>query len=104
MPMAGNLTARKVQTAKPGKDSDGGNLYVVVSPSGSRKWVLRFTWRGLAKEMGLGSVNSVPLSDARERPPRRKQPLGCVDGSKRFWRLRRPRGLGMAKTLPGGAA
>lgn len=65
--MAGNLTARKVETAKQGKYSDGGNLYLVVSETGSRKWVLRFTWRGKAKEMGLGSAVSVPLADARER-------------------------------------
>ncbi|UPT88003.1 tyrosine-type recombinase/integrase [Bradyrhizobium barranii subsp. apii] len=65
--MAGNLTARKVETAKPGKYSDGGNLYLIVAPAGSRKWVLRFTWRGRAKEMGLGSASNVPLADARER-------------------------------------
>ena len=65
--MAGNLTARKVQTAKPGKYSEGGALYLVVSPTGSRKWVLRFIWRGKAKEMGLGSATAVDLADARER-------------------------------------
>jgi integrase len=65
--MAGRLTARKVTTAKAGKYSDGNNLYLVVSRSGSRKWVLRFTWRGQAKEMGLGSASSVPLSRAREK-------------------------------------
>ena len=65
--MAGNLTARKVQTAKAGKYSDGGNLYLIVSDAGTRKWVLRFTWRGKAKEMGLGSATTVDLADARER-------------------------------------
>jgi integrase len=65
--MAGNLTARKVETAKPGKHSDGGNLYLIVSPSGSRKWVLRFTWRGKAREMGLGTPATVCLADAREK-------------------------------------
>jgi integrase len=65
--MAGKLNARKVETAKPGKYSDGGNLYLIVSPSGARKWILRFTWRGKAKEMGLGSATSVPLVEARER-------------------------------------
>ena len=65
--MAGRLTARKVETAKAGKYSDGGNLYLIVSPTGSRKWVLRFTWRGKAKEMGLGSATTVDLADARER-------------------------------------
>src|SRR5262245_36504156 len=61
------LTTRKVETAKPGKYSDGGNLYLIVSETGARKWVLRFTWRGRAKEMGLGSATSVPLADAREK-------------------------------------
>ncbi|MHC4053395.1 tyrosine-type recombinase/integrase [Bradyrhizobium sp. 25ACV] len=65
--MASKLTARKVETAKPGKYSDGGNLYLIVSETGARKWVLRFTWRGRAKEMGLGSAASVPLADAREK-------------------------------------
>jgi integrase len=65
--VAGKLSARKVQTAQPGKYSDGANLYLVVASGGSRKWVLRFNWRGQAKEMGLGSASSVPLADARER-------------------------------------
>jgi integrase len=65
--MAGHLNARKVETAKPGKYGDGANLYLVVSKTGARKWVLRFTWRGRAKEMGLGSAASVPLADAREK-------------------------------------
>jgi integrase len=81
------LTARKVETAKPGKYSDGGNLYLIVSESGSRKWVLRFTWLGKAKEMGLGSAVNVPLADARERAAsaRRKiaQGLNPIDERKR---------------------
>jgi integrase len=85
--MAGKLAARKVETAKPGKYSDGGNLYLIVTPSGSRKWVLRFTWRGRAKEMGLGSASSVPLADAREKAgvARRKiaQGLNPIEERKR---------------------
>ena len=65
--MAGGLTARKVETAKPGKYSDGGNFYLIVSPARTRKWVLRFTWRGRAREMGLGSADSVTLADARDK-------------------------------------
>ena len=67
MDLGNKLTARKVETAKPGKYSDGGNLYLIVSETGSRKWVLRFTWRGGAKEMGLGSAASIPLAEAREK-------------------------------------
>lgn len=65
--MAGHLTARKVETAKPGKYGDGANLYLVVSKTGARKWVLRFTWRGEPKEKGLGSATNVSLADAREK-------------------------------------
>src|SRR3954452_16685269 len=84
--MSGRLTARKVDSAKPGKYSDGGNLYLIVSETGSRKWVLRFTWRR-AKEMGLGSATSVSLADAREKAAsaRRKiaQGLNPIDERKR---------------------
>jgi hypothetical protein len=85
--MGGGLTARKVETAKPGKYSDGGNLYLIVAPNRSRKWVLRFTWKGRAKEMGLGSAAAVSLADARERAAsaRRKiaQGLNPIDERKR---------------------
>src|SRR5450631_3484728 len=85
--MASKLTARKVETAKPGKYSDGGNLYLIVSETGARKWVLRFTWRGRAKEMGLGSAAIVPLADAREKAAsaRRKiaQGLNPIEERKR---------------------
>jgi integrase len=85
--MAGNLTARKVATAKPGKYSDGGNLYLIVSESGAKKWVLRFTWRRCAKEMGLGGAANVSLADARETASaaRRKiaQGLNPIDERKR---------------------
>jgi integrase len=65
--MTGSLTARKVATAKVGKYSDGGNLYLLVSETGSKKWVMRFTFRGRAREMGLGSATVISLADAREK-------------------------------------
>jgi hypothetical protein len=72
--LASKLTARKVETAKPGKYSHGGNLYLIVSGTGARKWVLRFTWRGRAKEMVLGSASSAAACRrSREgfgRPPK----------------------------------
>ena len=43
--MAG-LTERGVQTAKPGRHSDGDGLHLVVSETGRKKWVLRYqVWR-----------------------------------------------------------
>jgi integrase len=63
----GKLTARKVETAKPGKYGDGDGLQLAVSPSGARKWVLRFMQGGKAREMGLGSYPEVGLAAAREK-------------------------------------
>jgi integrase len=61
------LTARRVETAKPGKYEDGHGLRLVVSPSGARKWVFRFMRAGKRIEMGLGSVPTVSLAEAREK-------------------------------------
>jgi integrase len=65
--VANKLTAQKVKTAKPGKYGDGGNLYLIVSETGSRKWVLRFRLRKKSQEKGLGSATNVPLALAREK-------------------------------------
>jgi integrase len=62
----GRLTARKVETAKPGVHLDGQGLRLIVGASGGRKWVFRFMRRGRSQEMGLGGVG-VSLAAARER-------------------------------------
>ena len=56
--MAGKqkLTARAAATTKPGRHGDGRGLWLVVAPSGARKWVFRFTYRGRVTEMGLGNA------------------------------------------------
>jgi integrase len=62
----GRLTARKVETAKPGVHLDGQGLRLIVGATGGRKWVFRFMRRGRSQEMGLGGAN-VSLAVARER-------------------------------------
>jgi integrase len=52
---------------KRGFYSDGGGLYLQVARGGSKSWVFRFKTRGRAREMGLGSLNTVSLSDARKK-------------------------------------
>ena len=62
------LNARQVATLnREGRHSDGGGLYLVVGPGASRRWAFLFRWRGKLKEMGLGSLASVSLADAREK-------------------------------------
>jgi integrase len=61
------LSARTVATlVKPGRHADGGNLYLLVDESGSKRWTFMWARKGLQREAGLGSVNSVSLSKARE--------------------------------------
>lgn len=61
------LTPRKVATATAGKYEDGGGLRLIVSGSGARKWVLRFTSNGKRREMGLGSFPDIDLAKVRTR-------------------------------------
>ena len=65
------LSARRVATeATPGRHSDGGGLYLVVSESGSRKWLFIFRREAKQREMGLGAAagpGAVSLADARAR-------------------------------------
>src|SRR5688572_24264094 len=61
------LNALKVKAlSTPGLYADGGNLCLQVSGSGSKSWVFRFTQKGRAREMGLGSAMVVSLIEARK--------------------------------------
>jgi len=59
------LSPRKVATASAGKYEDGAGLRLVVSKSGAKKWILRFSLNGTRREMGLGSYPDVDLATAR---------------------------------------
>src|SRR5882757_8408736 len=62
----GKLTALKV--ARPmagGMYADGGGLYLQVTGSGAKSWIYRFSLNGKAREMGLGPLFAVSLSEAR---------------------------------------
>jgi integrase len=61
------LSARKVETAGPGRYSDGRGLLMLVKPSGTRSWVLRYQIDGRRRDMGLGSWPEITLSMARDR-------------------------------------
>lgn len=74
------LNPRKVAAAGAGKYEDGGGLRLVVSDTGAKKWVLRFTIGGKRREMGLGSVSDVGLAEARDKAAAyRKQAKSGVD-------------------------
>lgn len=60
------LTAVGVKKAtKPGRHADGNGLYLVVDPSGAKRWVLRVVVKGKRRDIGLGGTSTVSLADAR---------------------------------------
>jgi integrase len=70
------LSAREAATLTiPGRHSDGGGLYLSISPSGARSWVFIWKLAGKRREMGLGSLREVPLAKARQRAAEARQLL-----------------------------
>lgn len=62
------LTATRVQKLKvPGMYPDGAGLYLQVTGEDAKSWLLRYSLRGGAREMGLGSLRKVSLADARRK-------------------------------------
>lgn len=60
------LTAITVKSCPPGKHADGGGLWLHKREDGGAQWFLRVTVHGKRREMGLGSLQSISLKEARE--------------------------------------
>ncbi|MEH6718855.1 MAG: integrase arm-type DNA-binding domain-containing protein [Aurantimonas endophytica] len=67
------LTAAFVRSVeKPGRHSDGQGLYLNVTKSGAKSWVMMWKRDGRVREMGLGSatgegkIGALALADARQ--------------------------------------
>ena len=73
--ISGKLTKALVKALGPGRHADGNGLYLVVDPSGARRWVVRVTVKGqknrkgkpLRTDFGLGGADLVTLGEARTR-------------------------------------
>lgn len=63
----GKLTAAKIRSlSEPGKYSDGDGLFLQVDGKSSARWFLRIQVNKIRRDIGLGSLKSVSLADARE--------------------------------------
>lgn len=60
-------TVRVNSLSAPGRYADGNGLYLVVDLSGAKRWVLRTVVHGRRRDIGLGGLRLVPLSEAREK-------------------------------------
>lgn len=65
------LTATAISKAKvqpkPYKLSDGGGLFILVQPNGSKYWRLKYRYAGKEKLLALGVYPDVTLANARTR-------------------------------------
>src|SRR3954451_19551655 len=62
------LTAVQVRNLKaPGRYADGNGLYLVVDPSGAKRWMLRTVVRGRRRDIGLGGLSLVSLAEDRKK-------------------------------------
>jgi len=60
------LSARKVASEqRRGMHADGGGLYLQISRFDTKSWVFRFTLEKKTRDMGLGPVHTISLSEAR---------------------------------------
>ena len=75
MALSGKLTKKLVENLGPGRHGDGNGLYLVVDPSGARRWIVRVTVKGqknkqgapLRTDFGLGGADVVTINQARDR-------------------------------------
>jgi integrase len=73
------LTALRITLAKkPARYADGQGLYLQVTDSGAKSWLLRYEFHRRERWMGLGPLHTVSLKDARERARRAR--LLLLDG------------------------
>ena len=70
------LTVKKVeQKTCPGRYGDGKGLYLQVTKSGAKSWVMRYERGGRERMMGLGPLHAFTLDEARERARLARQKL-----------------------------
>ena len=75
MALSGKLTKKLIENLGAGRHGDGNGLYLVVDPSGARRWIVRVVVKGqknkmgapLRTDFGLGGADIVTLNQARER-------------------------------------
>ena len=61
------LSAARVRAiSERGRYADGNGLYLIVDPSGAKRWMLRTVVQGKRRDIGLGGISLVSLAEARE--------------------------------------
>src|ERR1044071_1298867 len=75
------LTDTTIRNTKPGdkplKLFDGGGLFLLVTPTGSKWWRLKYRFGGKEKLLSMGTYPQDGLKDARSRRDEARRLLGA---------------------------
>ncbi len=75
MPLTDLAIRNAKPAAKPVKLSDGGGLFLLITPAGGKLWRLKFRVDNKEKGLALGSYPAVGLAEARKRREEAKAQL-----------------------------
>lgn len=82
------LSFKAVDNAKPGekprKLSDGGGLYLLINPNGSKYWRYDYRHEGKRRTLALGVYPEVNLKDARVLVRKGNDPMDVKHKDKRY--------------------
>jgi hypothetical protein len=67
MPLTDTQVRNSKPTAKTCKLSDGGGMYLLITPDGARYWRLDYRFGGKRRTLALGVYPTVTLASARTR-------------------------------------
>jgi len=90
------LTDVSIKNAKPDskplKLFDGGGLFLLIAPTGSKWWRLKYRFAGKEKLLALGVYPEVGLSAARKKrdQAREKIAAGIIQAKPRSWKSAPP--------------
>jgi integrase len=73
--MIEKLTRKQIKNARPGYHADGGGLYLQKRESGPGSWIFRYMRNGKETWLGLGSLDTINLVEAREQARQMRQML-----------------------------
>ncbi|HWU27129.1 MAG TPA: integrase arm-type DNA-binding domain-containing protein, partial [Rhizomicrobium sp.] len=81
------LTNTEIKAARPATDkngrrvsrklADGGGLYLLITPTGSKLWRWKFRFAGKEKKLSFGAYPKVGVAEARARRDEEKKRLSA---------------------------
>lgn len=75
MPLTDIQVRNSKQQDKEHKLSDGGGMYLLVTPTGGKLWNMKYKFGGKEKRLSFGAYPAITLADARQRREEAKKLL-----------------------------